>query len=156
MGFRCSLEALPPVAVGLVRHRRTQHAVADLLAVDVRLELGLESCDPLLVVACEVAHVALGGEAPQLPRAGAVGRLPEGLGSLQLRQLGVPLVDRRQVERLLVAGVVEVVLLVQLGDETVGLLTVSVELCGRERARHGLPRITRCARSQSEASAVRR
>jgi hypothetical protein len=40
----------------------------------------------------------------------------------------VPLVDRRQLERLLEAGVVEVVLLVELGDEAVGLLAIGVEL----------------------------
>jgi hypothetical protein len=49
----------------------------------------------------------------------------------------VALVDRRQVERLLVARVVEVVLLVELGDEAVGLLAEGVEFRGRERVRHG-------------------
>ena len=71
----------------------------------------------------EVAEVALAGEAPELGR-----RALEPLRRLELRQLLVPLVDRLELERLLVAGVVEVVLLVELGDEAVGVVAEGVEL----------------------------
>jgi len=40
----------------------------------------------------------------------------------------VPLVDRREVERVLQAGVVEIELLVELRDKPVRLLAVAVEL----------------------------
>ena len=45
-----------------------------------------------------------------------------------LLRLLVALVDRLEVERLLVAGVVEIELLVQLGDEAVGVVAEGVEL----------------------------
>ena len=45
-----------------------------------------------------------------------------------LGEVPVTLVDRLEVEGVLVAGVVEVELLVELGDEAVGLLAVGVEL----------------------------
>ena len=47
---------------------------------------------------------------------------------LRRGQVGVARVDLLEVERLLVAGVVEVVLLVQLRDEAVRLLAVGVQL----------------------------
>ena len=50
------------------------------------------------------------------------------MGLLEGRKLGVAVVDRLQVERVLVAGVVEVVLLVELGDEPVDAVAVGVEL----------------------------
>ena len=75
----------------------------------------------------QVAEVALAREAPQLGR-----RALEPPRGLELRQLLVALVDRLDVERLLVAGVVEVVLLVELGDEAVGVVAEGIELAGRE------------------------
>jgi hypothetical protein len=49
----------------------------------------------------------------------------------------VPLVDRLELEPLLQPGEMEVVLLVQFGDEAVGLLTVGIELLrGRRLWRH--------------------
>ena len=47
---------------------------------------------------------------------------------LELRQLGVALVDRHEVVGLLEAREVEVGLLVELGDEAVGVLAEGVEL----------------------------
>ncbi len=58
---------------------------------------------------------------------------------MPLRELGVPVVDRLQLELLLDAGVVEVVLLVELGDEPIGALAEAIEVGGGERggcARH--------------------
>ena len=45
----CTLEALAPVAVGLVRHHDAHHPVRDLLAVDGRLERRLDLRELLLV-----------------------------------------------------------------------------------------------------------
>ena len=78
--------------------RDAQHPVRDLLAVDRRLELGLDLGELLLVLAGQVAEVALAGEAPELGRA-----RPQPLRRLEPRQLLVPLVDRLELERLLVA-----------------------------------------------------
>src|SRR5205823_3015865 len=61
-------EPFTPVAVRLVRERDAQHPKRDRLAVDGRLELGLDGRDLLLVRACQVAEVALAGEAPELDR----------------------------------------------------------------------------------------
>ena len=118
-----ALESLAPVAVGLVRDRGAQHPERDLLAVDDGLELGLDLGEPLLMGARQVAEEALAGEAPQLCR-----RALEPLRRLELRQVLVALVDRLEVERLLVAGVVEIVLLVQFGDEAVGVVAERVQL----------------------------
>ena len=123
------LEPRTLVAVGLVRHRRPEHPVGDLVAVHGRSQLGLEPRGALGVLAGQVAEVALAGEAPELadpPVAVDGGADPVRL--LEAGQLGEALVDRREVERGLVAGVVEVVLLVDRRDETVRLLAVVVQL----------------------------
>ena len=44
-----ALEPFAPVAIRLVRHHHAQHPVRDLLAVDGRLELGLDLRELLLV-----------------------------------------------------------------------------------------------------------
>ena len=67
----------------------------------------------------------------QAKRQSSVGRALEPLRGVELRQLLVALVDLLELERLLVAGEVEVVLLVELGDEAVGLVAERVELAGR-------------------------
>ena len=108
-----------------------EHPVGDLLAVDARLELGLELGDALGVLAGQVAEVALAGEAPELAVAAAPSRRPSDCAVSSARQIGVALVDRLELERLLEAGEVEVVLLVELGDEAVGLAR------GRRRAHGG-------------------
>jgi hypothetical protein len=143
------VDALASVALRLVGHRRPQHPERDRLAVDLGLEGRLELGGLLGLLARQLAEVALGGEAPQLAdSAVAVRRLPERLGLLDLGQLGVALVDRRQFELLLEAGVVEVELLVELGDEPVGPVAEAVEVglgegggCGQSRRR-----ITMCGR----------
>ena len=63
--------------------------------------------------------------------------LAQRLRRLQRRELVVALVDRLQLEPLLQSGEVEVVLLVELRDEAVGVVAVALELggCGRG-ARH--------------------
>ena len=80
----------------------------------------------------------LAGETPELADpAVAVDRLPERLRPLERRQVLVALVDRLELELVLQAGEVEVVLLVELGDEAVGVLAITVEILGSGRgARH--------------------
>ncbi len=117
------LEPLALVAVGLVRHHDAQHPVGVRLAVDRRLEVGLDLRHACLVLARQVAEEALAGEAPQLGR-GAL----QALRRLEPGQLLVALVDLLDVERLLEAGEVEVVLLVDVGDEPVGLVSECVDL----------------------------
>ena len=125
------LQALPTAAVVGVGHRRTDHPVGDRLAVDRRLELGLEGRRLLAVLARQLSEVVLGGEAPELGDAAvAVHGLAQGLRLLEARELGVAVVDRLQVERVLEARVVQVVLLVELGDEPIDAVAVGVELAG--------------------------
>ena len=101
------------------------------LAVDLHLELGLEPCELLVVRSRQLAEMALAGEAPELADARvAVHLVPDLARDLRRGQVGVARVDLLEVERLLVAGVVEVVLLVQLRDEAVRLLAVGVQLSG--------------------------
>ena len=117
-----------------VRDRRPQHPIADLLAVDFRLELGLQPRDLLAVLAGEVAEVALAREPPELADAAvAVGRGGERLGPFEPRELLVALVDRLELERLLQAREMLVVLLVELGDEPVGLRAIVIEFVGCRR-----------------------
>ena len=132
------VEPLPLAAVLGVRDRRTKHPVRHRLAVDVGLELGLEGGDFLAVLLGEVPEVPLAGEPPQLTHASvAVDRLTEGLRPLELRQVLVALVNRLELEPVLQTGKVEVVLLVELGDEAVGVLAVALELLRAGRgARH--------------------
>ena len=84
--------------------------------------------------------MALAGEPPQLAHpAAAVHRQADGLDHVDLRQVAVALVDRAEVERLLQTCVVEVELLVQLGNEPVGLLAVGVQLTvGEGGGRHAV------------------
>ncbi len=133
-----AVEALAAVAVGLVCDRGAQHPERDFLAVDGDLQLGLEGRQLLGVLARQPAEVALAGEAPELADAPvAVDRAPERLRPLELGEVRVPLVDRLELEPLLQPGEMEVMLLVQFGDETVGLLAVCIEfLRGRRIWRH--------------------
>ena len=125
------------VAIGLVAERRTQHPERHLLAVDLRLERRLEVRHLLAVLAGQRAEVVLAAEAPQLTQVlVAVDRGADRVRRLQGRQVGVALVDRGQVERLLQAREVLVVLLVELGDEAVCPLADAVEILrcgGRDR-----------------------
>ena len=75
------------------------------------------------MLARQAAEVALAGEAPELGR-----RAFEPLRGVEPCQLLVPLVDLLELERLLVAREVEVVLLVELGDEAVGVVAEGVQL----------------------------
>ena len=130
-------EPLAPPAVGLVHDRGPQVAVRDRLAVDLGHERRLELGGALGLVADEVAEVALAGEAPQLARVAVpVHRGPDGERGVELRQLCVPLVDRGQLVAVLEAGEVEVRLLVQLGDEAIGVLAQVVELTLAQRLGH--------------------
>ena len=144
------LDPTPRVAVRLVRDRRPQHPERDLLAVHLRLQLGLESRGALGVLARQGREEALAREAPELLDAGVpVDRGADALRLLDVRQVGVALVDRLEVEVLLQPGEMEVVLLHLLGDEPVGALAVGVELpFRRRRVGHGR-RIAACRRSLS-------
>jgi hypothetical protein len=83
------------------------------------------------VLARQLGEVVLGSEAPELGDAAvAVRRGSERLRLLERGELGITVVDRFQVERVLVARVVQVVLLVQLRDEPVDAVAVGVELVG--------------------------
>ena len=73
----------------------------------------------------QVPEEALAREAAELGR-----RLPQPLHRLEPRQLLVARVDRLDLEGLLVARVVEVALLVELGDEAVGLVAERIQLAG--------------------------
>ena len=85
------------------------------------------------MLARQLAEVALAAEAEELQVLPAADRLAEPLDRLEVGQVGVALVDRAQLELGLQAGVVEVVLLVELGDEAVGAGAVAVELAVAER-----------------------
>src|SRR5439155_23388406 len=110
---------------------------------------------PLGELARDAGEVSLAREAPQLPGASVPvdgGAYP--LGLLDPREVGVALVDRLELERVLQPGEVEVVLLHLLGDESVGALAVDVELpFGRRGVRHGR-RIPACRRSASGPTAA--
>ena len=136
-GFRCSsvsstpnlVDPLSLVAVRLVRHRGPEHPERDRLAVDLGLEARFELGHLLGLVARQLAEVALRGEAPELGHAAvAVRGAAEGERLVELRQVGEALEDRGELELLLVARVVEVVLLVELRDEAVGSLAKAVEV----------------------------
>ena len=123
------LEPLALVAVGLVRDRRAEHPVGDLLAVDGHGQVGLDLSGPLLVLTGQVPEVALAREAPELADAAvSVHRGADPVGLVEIGQLGELLVDRLELEGVLQARVVEVVLLVDRGDEAVRLLAVVVQL----------------------------
>ena len=132
------LERPPLVAVGLVRHRRAQHAEADGVAVHGRLELRLERGDLLGMLLREVPEVLGTAEVPQLAdRAIAVRRRAERVRILERRQLGIAVVDVRDLERVLVPGVVHVPLVHQLREEPVGLSADRFELgLGQRCVRH--------------------
>ena len=109
-----------------MRGRRSRYGIVLVADLDgLRLGLG----DLLLFLADEVPEVALAGESPELADvAAAVHRRADVERRLELRQLDVPLVDRDEVVGLLVSGEMEVRLLVELGDEAVGLLAEGVQL----------------------------
>ena len=92
------------------------------------LERGFESRDPLGVLARQLAEIALAAEAEELEVLAPADCRADPLDRLEVGEIGMPLVDRSQLELGLVAGVVEVVLLVQLCEEAVGSLAVAVEL----------------------------
>src|SRR5262249_27407787 len=139
------LEPLALLPVRLVRDRRPQHPERDLVAVDRRTEPGLEIGRALVEVSGQVAEVALAGELPELADA-AVARdgRADTVRLLQRGQFGELVVDRGEVERVLVPGVVQVVLLVDGRDEAVRLLAVVVQFAWGRYARHpgrlGYPR----------------
>jgi hypothetical protein len=133
------------LAVGLVPERRAEHPEGNLLALDLGFERRLEGRDLLAVLARQRAEVVLAGEAPELaPVLVAVDRRADGVGGIEGGQVGVALVDRRQLEALLQAGEVLVVLLVELGDEAVRALTDAVELLGAGRSAGHRLRIVAC------------
>ena len=123
------VELLALAAVGLVRDRGAEHPVRNVLAVDARRERRLEPGDLLRLGPRQVAEIALAGEAPELGLAVAscAGRLGQPGRGLERRQIGEALVDRLELEALLQARIVEVVLLVEGGDEPVRLVPVCVE-----------------------------
>ena len=134
-----ALELCPQRMVLGIRDRRAEHPVGDLLAADVRLDRRFHLGELLRLDPRQLAEVSLAREPPQLAHArAAVDSHPDPVRLLELGQVGVALVDRLQVVRVLVPGEVEVRLLVELGDEPVGLRPVGVELAVTGRgARHG-------------------
>ena len=156
------LQAAPLVAVGGVRDRRRQHPVADRAAVHRGLERRLELGDLLRVLAGQLTEVALAAEAEELPVLASTNALAEPLHRLDVRQVRVPLVDRAQVEVGLQARVVEVVLLVELGDEAVGAGAVAVELAvgegglGHSHLGYAPCASSRCRRSGAASSSTSR
>src|SRR5205085_9702346 len=109
--------------------RRPEHPERDLLAVDRRLQRRLELGRTLLLPPRQRAEVALARKAPQLERAEAsVGGFLHPLRALERCDVLVLAVDRLEVEVLLQAGEVVVVLLVEVSDEAVDPLPVRVEL----------------------------
>jgi len=132
-----SVEALALVPVRLVRHRRAEHPEGDLLPVDLGLEAGLELGGLLGLLTRQLSEVALGGEAPQFADVTVAVRRPaESECLVELGQLRIALVDRRELELLLVSRVVEVELLVEVRDEAVGALAEAIEV-GRVQRRSG-------------------
>ena len=113
---------------------RSEHPVADRLRVVLDLEGRLQLSDLLRVVARQLAEIALAAEAEELQVLLALHRLAQALDCLEVGQVGVALVDRAQLELRLQAGVMEVVLLVELGDEPIGAGTVAIELAVAERS----------------------
>src|SRR4029079_17639957 len=107
--------------------------------------------DLLRGCARQLAEVALDGEAPELGDvAVSVGRAAQRKRLVELREIGEALVDRGELELLLVARVVEVELLVELRDEAVGPVAEAVEVGTAERrgcARQSRRRITTCGKS---------
>src|SRR4051794_5867909 len=93
-----TLEPFAPAAILRVGDRRADVAVRNVLAVDRRLEARLELSDLLLLQVDEVAEIALARELPELARvAAAVHRGADRKRGLELRQIGVTLIDRHQV-----------------------------------------------------------
>ncbi len=134
------LEPLAPGSVRLVPDRRDEQAKTDLVPVDVSREARLQARDLLDLGPGGSLETAFAGEAPQLdPAARAVlGGGAQALAGVERREVGVALVDRSELELVLVPGEVEVELLVECADEPFGLLAIRLEI-GRG-ARHE-PRI---------------
>ena len=108
------VEPLALVPVRLVRHRGPEHPERDRLAVDRRFESGLLLRDLLGGLARQLAEIALDGEAPELGYVTVpVGGAAERERLVELRQVGIALVDRAELELVLVPCVVEVELLVE-------------------------------------------
>ena len=133
------LELASFLPVRLVGDGRPQHAEADLLAADFDLEGGLELSGALLLLRGQLAHEAVAREAPELAQTPvAVHCGTHRPGCLERGQIGMALVDRLDLECLLVAGEMEVVLLHQLCQEAVGLLPEAGQLArGRRPLWHG-------------------
>ena len=90
------------------------------------------------MLAGQVGEVALAGEARELAIAAAVDRRADALHGVERHQICVPRVNRLELELLLQAREVEVVLLQLLRDEAVRLETVRVQLVRAGRgALHG-------------------
>src|SRR5690349_10882047 len=96
--------------------------------VDGGLEARFLTGQLRLVLARQVAQEPLAGEAPQLPR--PTFHL---LRRVESRQLLVALVDLLDVEGLLLSGVVEVELLVEVGDEAICAFADGVDLLAGRR-----------------------
>ena len=127
------LEPRARLAVGGVGDRRRQHPVANGLALVLDLELCLAA--PRSSRRSR-ASLARGSPRSRSGRAPGFRRAPSRRGAdrLEVGQVGVALVDRLELELRLQAGVVEVVLLVELRDEAVGAGAIAVELTVTERA----------------------
>ena len=129
------VEPLTAAAVALSRHRGLDHSEGDALAVDVGDEVGLQGRDALELRRRDVGEVVLGRPAEEPPGALVLGRHADSADAVELDEPVVTLVDRLQLEHGLVAGVVEVPLLHQLGLEAIGLAPVGVQINGSDGQR---------------------
>ena len=133
-------ETLALAAVLLVHQARPEHPERDLLAVESRAQRRLEFRNARRLRGDEVAEIPLARELPELaPPPVAVDRGAERERGVELGQACVALVDRREVVRLLLAGEVEVRLLVELRAEPLRLGGEIVDLALLKRFCHGRP-----------------
>src|ERR687891_2501199 len=158
------VEPRPARPLGLVGDGGLEHPEGDLLAVDLGGQRGLEAGDLLRLRARQVAEVALAREPPELDLTlGALlGCGAHPLARLERRQIREALVDGLELEGLLVPREVEVVLLVERGDEPVGLVPVRVKVTPRRGRGHAVAypsepcERSRCRRSAGRSSSTSR
>ena len=99
---RALVEHATLVSVRFVRKGRADHPVRNLLAVHRHSELRFQLGELFGVITGELAEIALAGEPPKLPYAcPPVHGQADGLDLVELGQVLVALVDRRQVKSFL-------------------------------------------------------
>src|SRR4051812_25460205 len=155
-----ALDRRATLGITLVRLYDERLAQRDRVVTDTQLNGHLPPRDLRLLALCLLAHEALYREHQEL----AVARPAQVLDRLSRVEVAVALVDRLDLELLLLPGVVEVVLAHQLRHELVALRAIAVEIQGAARisGRHGLPhrdcttQARRRARARRERLRIRR